>query len=68
MQIYSLPNHMDSIFDNTYHSVLVRFNRTYVFNPDLALKVEGEWINIYDLLVIDWQAQQSQDRQDKQPE
>jgi hypothetical protein len=30
--------------------------------------VEGEWINIYDLLAIDWQAQQSQDRQDKQPE
>lgn len=26
---------------------------TYVFNPGLALKVEGEWINIYDLLAID---------------
>ncbi|WP_430231780.1 UvrD-helicase domain-containing protein [Nitrosomonas communis] len=25
----------------------------YVFNPCLALKVEGEWINIYDLLAID---------------
>ncbi|TYP88153.1 MULTISPECIES: UvrD-helicase domain-containing protein [Nitrosomonas] len=25
----------------------------YVFNPCLALKVEGEWINIYDLLTID---------------
>ncbi|SFN10751.1 ankyrin repeat domain-containing protein [Nitrosomonas communis] len=25
----------------------------YVFNPYLALKVEGEWINIYDLLAID---------------
>nr|WP_281721563.1 ankyrin repeat domain-containing protein [Nitrosomonas nitrosa] len=26
---------------------------TYVFNPGLALKVEGEWVNIYDLLAID---------------
>lgn len=25
---------------------------TYVFNPGLALKVEEDWINIYDLLVI----------------
>jgi hypothetical protein len=25
----------------------------YVFNPDLALKVEDAWINIYDLLGID---------------
>ena len=25
----------------------------YVFNPCLALKVEGEWSNIYDLLTID---------------
>ncbi|MBT9098947.1 PhoH family protein [Methylovulum psychrotolerans] len=25
----------------------------YVFNPKLALKVEGEWVNIYDLLLID---------------
>ncbi|SDY61808.1 UvrD-helicase domain-containing protein [Nitrosomonas sp. Nm58] len=26
---------------------------TYIFNPGLALKVEGEWINIYDLLAIE---------------
>ena len=25
----------------------------YVFNPHLALKVEGEWVNVYDLLHID---------------
>ncbi len=25
----------------------------YIFNPKLALKVEGEWLNIYDLLAID---------------
>lgn len=25
----------------------------YIFNPKLALRVEGEWVNIYDLLVID---------------
>ena len=25
----------------------------YQFNPGLALKVEGEWINIHDLLAID---------------
>ncbi|MCW5607700.1 MAG: hypothetical protein KIT26_06495 [Nitrosomonas sp.] len=25
----------------------------YVFNPGLALKVESNWINIYDLLAID---------------
>jgi hypothetical protein len=26
---------------------------TYVFNPGMALKVEEEWINIYDLLAIE---------------
>ncbi|MBX3638887.1 MAG: hypothetical protein KF888_00040 [Nitrosomonas sp.] len=25
----------------------------YVFNPGLVLKVESNWINIYDLLAID---------------
>jgi len=25
----------------------------YIFNPRLALKVEDEWVNIYDLLMID---------------
>jgi len=25
----------------------------YIFNPNLAIKVEGEWVNIYDLLTID---------------
>jgi hypothetical protein len=25
----------------------------YIFNPRLAIKVEDEWINIYDLLTID---------------
>ncbi|EGW23847.1 ankyrin repeat domain-containing protein [Methylobacter tundripaludum] len=25
----------------------------YIFNPRLALKVEDEWVNIYDLLIID---------------
>jgi hypothetical protein len=25
----------------------------YIFNPNLALKVEDEWVNIYDLLAID---------------
>jgi len=25
----------------------------YIFNPGLAIKIEGEWINIYDLLKID---------------
>ena len=25
----------------------------YLFNPRLALKVEGEWVNIYDLMSID---------------
>lgn len=25
----------------------------YIFNPNLAIRVEGEWINIYDLLNID---------------
>ncbi len=25
----------------------------YLFNPDLSVKVEGEWINIYDLLSLD---------------
>ncbi len=25
----------------------------YIFNPGLAIKVAGEWVNIYDLLNID---------------
>jgi hypothetical protein len=25
----------------------------YIFNPNLAVRVEGEWVNIYDLLSID---------------
>ncbi|WP_374088616.1 UvrD-helicase domain-containing protein [Methylomicrobium lacus] len=25
----------------------------YIFNPNLAIRVEGEWVNIYDLLSID---------------
>ena len=25
----------------------------YIFNPNLSIKVEGEWLNIYDLLSID---------------
>jgi hypothetical protein len=35
----------------------------YIFNPKLALKVEDEWINIYDLLSIDKLAPQYEDRQ-----
>jgi hypothetical protein len=35
----------------------------YIFNPKLALKVEGEWINIYDLLSIDKLAPHYEDRQ-----
>jgi hypothetical protein len=35
----------------------------YIFNPKLALKVEGEWINIYDLLSIDRLAPHYEDRQ-----
>ena len=30
----------------------------YLFNPDLALKVEDEWVNVYDLLSIDKLANQ----------
>jgi hypothetical protein len=36
----------------------------YIFNPKLAIKVEGEWVNIYDLLTIDKLAPQYQDRQE----
>jgi ankyrin repeat protein/UvrD-like helicase family protein len=36
----------------------------YLFNPDLSIKVEGEWINIYDLLAIDKLAHQHQRQQD----
>ena len=35
----------------------------YIFNPKLALKVEDEWINIYDLLSINKLAPQYEDRQ-----
>ncbi len=33
----------------------------YIFNPTLALKIEGEWINIYDLLSIDKLAPEHQE-------
>ena len=36
----------------------------YIFNPSLALKVEDEWVNIYDLLSIDKLAPQYRDRED----
>ncbi len=35
----------------------------YIFNPRLALKVEDEWVNIYDLLIIDKLAHQHQETQ-----
>ncbi|GJL72467.1 MAG: hypothetical protein NMNS01_16660 [Nitrosomonas sp.] len=40
----------------------------YIFNPGLALKVEGEWINIYDLLTIDRLGPQYQDQQGLVPQ
>ena len=36
----------------------------YIFNPRLALKVEDEWINIYELLTIDRLAPPYQVKQD----
>jgi hypothetical protein len=36
----------------------------YIFNPRLALKVDDEWVNIYDLLTIDRLAPQYQVKQD----
>ena len=36
----------------------------YIFNPKLAIKVEEEWVNIYDLLIIDRLAPQYQVKQD----
>ncbi|NOV28343.1 UvrD-helicase domain-containing protein [Methylomonas sp. ZR1] len=36
----------------------------YIFNPKLAIKVEGEWVNIYDLLSIDKLMPQYEARQD----
>ncbi|MDP1970526.1 MAG: hypothetical protein Q8K42_06265, partial [Methylobacter sp.] len=36
----------------------------YIFNPRLALKVEDEWVNIYDLLIIDRLAPVYKDKQD----
>jgi Viral (Superfamily 1) RNA helicase len=33
----------------------------YILNPSLALKVDGEWVNIYDLLIIDRLAVEYQD-------
>lgn len=35
----------------------------YIFNPSLALKVEGEWIAIYDLLMIDRLAARYEEKQ-----
>lgn len=36
---------------------------SYIFNPRLALKVEDEWVNIYDLLAIDRLAPVYKDKQ-----
>ncbi|WP_427551135.1 UvrD-helicase domain-containing protein [Methylomonas sp. MS20] len=36
----------------------------YIFNPKLAIKVEGEWVDIYDLLSIDKLMPQYEARQD----
>jgi hypothetical protein len=36
----------------------------YLFNPKLAIKVEDEWVNIYNLLMIDRLAPQYQVKQD----
>jgi len=36
----------------------------YIFNPKLAIKVEEEWVKIYDLLIIDRLAPQYQVKQD----
>lgn len=36
----------------------------YIFNPRLAIKVEDEWVNIYDLLTIEKLGAQYQVRQD----
>ena len=35
----------------------------YIFNPRLALKVDDEWVNIYDLLSIDRLAPQYKEKQ-----
>ncbi|MDI1292899.1 MAG: ankyrin repeat domain-containing protein [Methylobacter sp.] len=37
----------------------------YIFNPRLALKVEDEWVNIYDLLAIDKLAPYYEAKQDQ---
>ncbi|MDX8128062.1 UvrD-helicase domain-containing protein [Methylomonas sp. OY6] len=36
----------------------------YIFNPKLAIRVEGEWVNIYDLLSIDKLMPQYETKQD----
>lgn len=36
----------------------------YLFNPNLALKVDDEWVNIYDLLSIDKLAPQHRKNED----
>ncbi|MGR8981439.1 MAG: ankyrin repeat domain-containing protein [Gammaproteobacteria bacterium] len=36
----------------------------YIFNPNLAIRVEGEWVNIYDLLNIDKLAPRHEARQE----
>lgn len=41
------------------------FRGAYIFNPKLMIRVEGEWINIYDLLAIDRLAPHYQVKQDK---
>ena len=40
--------------DRTNRKLFMRVKRgAYLFNPNLSIKVEGEWVNIYDLLSID---------------
>ncbi len=56
-------NEMDKT-DNSTRKLFYRVKHgAYIFNPKLALKIENEWINIYDLLSIDKLAVQYQERQ-----
>jgi hypothetical protein len=46
-------NEIDKV-DKHNRKLFFRVKRgAYVFNPGLAVKVEGEWVNIYDLLSVD---------------
>lgn len=54
--------HKDDRYNRQLFYRVMRGN--YIFNPNLSIRVEGEWVNIYDLLDVDKLAPRHEAKQD----